>query len=322
MIPKPILLVAAVACAAGLLTTDVSSAAPLTVTWGAQGKGGALATASGTELPPGCLVRLGYFDIALSDVQEIGWDPVALERHFTELARASTGEFDGQNFGVAGSFAHTFPGDSAHLPAVLSTRTICVWALDAGTLAEASQLGIFTSKAWRLSTGLLGGAIWDLSQTEADGVIVGSISPTESPTLGGQMLQLTSIGGMQDFSDEDRDGVPALLEEALGMNPNHPDGTLMPQAVDLGFASEPFIGYRFRRPAGATMVSSVVHETSNFRYTVEVSDDLRRWRVDPEACRIHGITPAGDGYETITLRPPLNQALRPDFFRLKVERRR
>ena len=69
------------------------------------------------------------------------------------------------------------------------------------------------------------------------------------------------------------------------------------------------------------MVSSVVHETSRFRYTVEVSDDLRSWRVDPEACRIHSITPAGDGYDTVTLRPPLNQSVRPDFFRLKVERR-
>lgn len=322
MIPNPFLLVAATVCAAGLLIAEHASAAPLTVTWGAQGRGGALATASGAELPPGCLVRLGYFDISLSDVQEIAWDPVALERHFTELARAATGQFDGQEFGVSGSFAHTFPGDSARLPSVLSTRTVCVWALDAGTLAEASQLGVFTSPEWRVSTGLLGSTIWDLSQTGTNGVVVGSISPTQSPTLGGQMLQLTPIGSMQDFQDEDRDGVPALIEEALGMDPNRPDGALMPQAIDLGFASEPFIGYRFRRPAGATMVSSVVHETPDFRYTVEVSDDLRRWRADPEVCRIHGIAPAGDGYETITLRPPLNKSLRPDFFRLKVERRR
>ena len=317
----PFLCAAAMIGAASLLTAVPASAAPLTVTWGAQGRGGALATASGEELRPGCLVRLGYFDISLSDVQEIAWDPTALERHFTELARSATGEFDGQDYGVAGSFAHTFPGDSAHLPSVLSSRTVCIWVLDAGTLVEASQLGVFTSPAWQVSSGLLGGAIWDLSQTEPDGVIVGSINPTESPTLGGQMLQLAGIGGMQDFSDEDRDGVPALIEEALGMDPNHPDGTLMPQAVDLGLAAQPFIGYRFRLPRGATMVSSVVHETSRFRYTVEVSDDLRSWRVDPEACRIHSITPAGDGYDTVTLRPPLNQSVRPDFFRLKVERR-
>ena len=319
MIPIAFLHGAALVCAAGLLAAT-ASAAPLTVTWGAQGEGGALASSTGTELPPGCLVRLGYFNISLSDVQEIAWDPATLEGHFTELARATTGEFDGTVFDAAGSFAQTLPADSAHLPAQLSSRTVCVWALNAGTLAEASELGVFTSSAWQVQTGWVGSLIWDLSQVEEDGLIVGSFSPTASPTLGGQMLQLASIGDRRDASDDDRDGVPALVEEALGMDPNQADSWLMPEAVTLGQGTQPLVGYRFRRPAGATIVSSVVHEGAGFRYTVEVSDNLQDWRVDPAACHVHQVAPAGDGYELVTLRPPLNVAQRPDFYRLKVER--
>jgi hypothetical protein len=319
MIPTSFLHGAALVGVAGLLAAS-AAAAPLTVTWGAQGDGGALATAAGTELPPGCLVRLGYFNISLSDVQEIAWDPAALEGYFTELARATTGEFDGTPFNVAGSFAHALPADSAHLPSQLSSRTVCMWALNAATLAEATELGIFTSSSWQVQSGWVGSLIWDLSQVEADGLIVGSFSPTASPTLGGQMIQLTSITGMRDASDDDRDGVAALLEEALGMDPNQADAWLMPEAVLLGQGSQPLVGYRFRRPAGANVLSSVVHEAAGFRYTVEVSDDLQHWRVDPTACQVHEVAPAGQGYEIVTLRPPLSLAGRPDFYRLKVER--
>lgn len=319
MIPISFLHGAALLCAAGLLTAT-AAAAPLTVTWGAQGEGGALAGSSGTELPPGCLIRLGFFNISLSDVREIAWDPGALESHFTELARASTGDFDGTGFGIAGSFAQTLTADSAHLPGQLSARTVCMWALNAASLAEASELGIFTSRSWQVQSGWVGSLIWDLSQVEADGLIVGSFSPTASPTLGGQMIQLAGITGMRDSSDEDRDGVAALLEEALGMDPNQADAWMMPEAVALGQGSRPLIGYRFRRPAGATVVSSVVHEAAGFRYTVEVSDDLQSWRVDPAACQVHEVAAAANGYEIITLRPPLNLAQRPDFYRLKVER--
>jgi hypothetical protein len=319
MIPTSFLHGAALVCAAGLLAAT-ASAAPLTVTWGAQGEGGALASSSGVELPPGCLVRLGYFNISLTDVQEIAWDPAALEGHFTELARATTGEFDGTAFGVTGTFAQTLPADSVHLTSQLSTRTVCMWALNAASLAEASELGIFTSSSWQAQSGGVGGLTWDLSQIEADGLIVGSFSPTASPTLGGQMIQLAGITDMRDASDEDRDGVAALLEEALGMDPNQADAWLMPEAVTLGQGAQPLVGYRFRRPAGATVVSSVVHEAAGFRYTVEVSDDLQHWRVDSSACQVHQVAAAGNGYEIVTLRPPLSATNRPDFYRLKVER--
>lgn len=294
--------------------------APLTITWGAQGAGGALATSAGAELPSGCLVRLGFFDQSLTEVQRSAYDVGFLDRHFTELARATTGEFDGTRFDVAGSFAQTFPADSAHLPPTLVNRTVVVWACNASSLAEATEIGIFTSSSWQLSNGLVGGLIWDLSQIEAGGLVLGSFSPTQSPTLGGQMNQLVSLRALSDDSDEDADGVPALLEDAFGMDATRPDAVLMPHIVTIGIGTQPLAGYRFRRPAGATIHSSAVQEAGGFRYTVEVSEDLRRWRVDPSVSYVHLIEAAGDGYETVTLRPPLNLTLRPDFYRLKVER--
>jgi hypothetical protein len=315
----------AIALAAAVLAVggpgaSTSLAAPLTVTWGAQASGGALATSHGVELPPGCLVRLGYFDASLSQVQESAWDPAALEGLFTELARSTTGTFDGTQFAIPGSFAQSFTADSSHLPPLLAHRTLCLWALDAPSLAEAREIGIFTSSAWNLTTGQVGSLIWDLNQVEADGMIVGSFSPTQSPTLGGQMNQLTSLASLRDSADTDRDGVVALIEEALGMDAARPDADLLPELVVLAHGTQPLTGYRFRRPAGGTVVSAAVYEAAGFRYTVEVSDDLTRWRVDPAVCRVHDLSPAGHGYEVVTLRPPLSGADRPDFYRLKVER--
>jgi hypothetical protein len=312
-------LAAAVLGATGL-GASASLAAPLTVTWGAQASGGALATSHGVELPPSCLVRLGYFDASLSQVQESAWDLAALEVLFTELARATTGEFDGTQFHIAGSFAQSFSADSSHLPPLLAHRTLCLWACDAPSLAEAGEIGIFTSSAWNLTTGQVGSLIWDLSQVEPDGTVVGSFSPTQSPTLGGQMNQLTSLGALRDTSDTDRDGVVALIEEALGMDVTLPDAELLPELVVLAHGTQPLTGYRFRRPAGGIVVSAAVYEAAGFRYTVEVSDDLTSWRVDPTVCRVHDLSPAGHGYEIVTLRPPISGVDRPDFYRLKVER--
>lgn len=296
------------------------SAAPLTVTWGAQAEGGALATSAGQELPSGCLIRLGYFGHSLTHVQESAWDVASLDSHFTELARATTGEFGGTQLDVAGTFAQMIAADSTTLPPLLVNRTLCVWACNAPALQTATEIGIFTSSTWQMSVGQVGGIVWDLSQIEAEGLIVGSFSPTQSPTLGGQMNQLTSVNALRDASDSDSDGAAFLLEEAFGMDPGLPDAVLMPEVVILGDTFPPLSGYRFRRPAGGLVLNGAIYDAAGFRYTVEVSDDLKNWRVDPASCQVHELRPIGDGYEIVTLRPSPTTADRPDFFRLKVER--
>lgn len=300
----------------GLVSPAV--AGPVSVTWGAQSEGSALATASGRELPPGCLVRLGYFNLPLDHVRETAWDPVYLDACFTEIARASIGEFAGSLLDLPGSFAHTFAADSIDLPKQLANRTVCAWAIDATAPAQATEVGIFTSPAWTVEPGHFGATIWDLGQIEPAGLIVGSHSPTRSPTLGGQMNQLASIHNLWDASDLDRDGAPGLLEDAFGMNPEHPDAPLMPALVWLDSAG--IVGYRFRCLAGGAQVSSAVYETAEFRYTVEVSTDLRHWRIDPAACQLHDRQSAGQGFELLTLRPTPRLSGTPDFYRLKVER--
>lgn len=295
---------------------------PLSVTWGAQSAGGALATADGRELPPGCLVRLGFFDLPLARVQETAWDPVFLDAHFTEIARSAVGQFAGAALDVSGGFAHTFASESLRLIPQIANRPLCVWAFNAATPAEATETGIFTSPVWNIRLNHLGSLIWDLSQIDPSGLVVGALSPTESPTLGGQMNQLASIYHLWDQSDLDRDGVTSLLEDAFGMNPDAPDAGLLPALVVVEEGgTQGTLGYQFRCVSGGTQVSAVVYETVDFRYLVEVSNDLRNWRVDPAACQLHNRHPAAAGFDLLTLRPTPSLSSSPDFYRLKVERR-
>jgi len=150
--------------------------------------------------------------------------------------------------------------------------------------------------------------------------VVGSFSPTQSPTLGGQMNQLASVDLLADASDMDRDGVEFLLEQAFGMDQELPDGELMPAVVVVETAGQMQTGYRFRRPAGGMVVDAATYEGGSFRYTVEVSDDLQNWRIDPGACLLHESAPAADGFEVVTLCPSPRTTDVPDFYRLKVER--
>ncbi|MFN0128732.1 MAG: hypothetical protein ACKV19_18840 [Verrucomicrobiales bacterium] len=304
---------------------------PLSVTWGAQAAGGALATADGRELPPGCLVRLGFFDLPLARVQETAWDPVFLDEHFTEIARSAIGQFAGAALDVSGGCAHTFPVDSLRLTSQISNRPLCVWAFNAASPAEATETGIFTSPSWNIRLSQVGSLIWDLSQIDPSGLVVGALSPTQSPTLGGQMNQLARIYHLWDQSDVDRDGVTSLLEDAFGMNPEAPDAGLLPALIVLDEewtqgpqpteGTQGTLGYQFRCVSGGTQVSAVVYETTDFRYLVEVSNDLRNWRVDPAACQLHNRYPAAPGFDVLTLRPTPSLSSTPDFYRLKVERR-
>jgi|GEM_PF-3517659 len=305
---------------AACLLPAIAPAAPLSVTWGAQGSGAALATATGQELPSGCLVRLGFFDQSVSQLQESAWDLGFLERHFTEIARTHTGEFDGTQFAVAGSFAQTFALDSAQLPSGTSNRSLWVWACNASEAPAATEIGLFTHADWKLNSSLVGGLIWDLNQVEADGLVVGSTSPTQSPTLGGQMNQLSDLGVLWDAADSDRDGVQNLLEEALGMNLAAPDSQLMPEVIVLENAGQTQPGYRYRRPIDGQAVNATTYEGGDFRYIVEVSDDLQNWRTDPYACQVHDTVPTGDGFEVVTLYAAAPHAPTvPAFYRLKVE---
>jgi len=300
----------------------IAAAGPLSLTWGAQGPGAALASAAGKELPPGCLVRLGFFDQPLHLVQEKAWDPAALEPHFTELARAHTGQFDGRQFTITGSFAQTMALNSSQLPPSLAQRTFCVWAGNSSSLTTATEIGIFSSSKWKLSSNQVGGLVWDLGQVEEDGIIVGLSSPTQSPTLGGQMNQLISVQTLLDTSDADGDGVERLLEEALGMNPALADADWMPAAVELELSGQVQPGYRYRRPTAGTPVNGATYAAAGFLYTVEVSDDLKTWRTDPSACMVFETEPAGEGFEIATLGAAPGAASIPEFYRLKVERNR
>jgi hypothetical protein len=112
------------------------------------------------------------------------------------------------------------------------------------------------------------------------------------------------------LADADADGIPTLMECALGLDPgqrDHPSS--MPEGGLTSLAGDSCMTLSFRR----------LRLESDLRYSVEVSPDLRNWA---EATTGIG-EPAdnGDGTETVTMRGPVITKDAPQgFMRLKVGR--
>lgn len=305
---------------AGVFTAQ-ACAAPFTVTWGAQNAGGALASADGSELPPGCLVRLGLFDQPLDHIHNLAWNVTALESHFSELARSRIGEFDGENFSIAGAFARRTTIELAPTAVFSEGQQVCVWVCNAPGLAAATEIGIFSSPDWLLYSGQFGAVIWDLSQVGSDGICVGSSGTKLSTTLGGPVQQLASLAVLADASDQDGDGVVRLLEEAFGMNAQAADPMLLPAAVLLDDHGTARPGFRYRRRIAGAALNPAIYESIGFRYTIEVSDDLNLWKVEPSACQEVAVTPLDGDMELVTLSAASDDSRRHRFFRVRVVRR-
>ena len=117
--------------------------------------------------------------------------------------------------------------------------------------------------------------------------------------------------GAHPFSDFEQDGIPNLLEFALGSDPTTRDLALLPQpgmqAVEVDEQTSEYLTLTYRRR----------RDTPPLSYTVEVSSDLSDWQPTP-----HQIGPPvdnGDGTDSITVRDlqPIASGVRR-FIRLAV----
>ncbi len=304
---------------ASALCCSTAIAAPLTITWGAQNAGGALGTAGGQELAAGSLVRLGVFDMPAEQVADLAWNPSALDAHFTELARATIGDFGGESFPVSGAFAAVSPLESTELPLKLSEQPLCIWATNSSDLNSASEIGIFSDPSWTLSLGQFGALSWDLSQVNATDVWVGSLGGV-SPTLSGPIHFLEKLQTLKDKTDLDADGAVRLLEEAFGMNPDTADSQLLPALQMLGQSGDTRPTLLFRRHGEGTVINPAIYESEGFRYIVETSSDLQHWEVDPTSCTQNSVSPLSGGLELVTLCVATENAGSQRFFRVRVER--
>lgn len=96
-------------------------------------------------------------------------------------------------------------------------------------------------------------------------------------------------------ADTDFDGMPQLLEFALGGDPNAADSSLLPtqQIVDENGAS--YLEIHFTRPQGLTGIS----------YAAQTTSDLGNWPSDSSGVDAPTLVTNGDGSETVRYRRSL-----------------
>lgn len=97
-----------------------------------------------------------------------------------------------------------------------------------------------------------------------------------------------------DTADTDNDGIPQLIEFALGGDPNLNDLSISPRLQTVQVAGETYLELQITRPTGL----------SGIAYTAQTTTDLNSWPNDSAGVLNANPSPVdnGDGTETVTYR--------------------
>lgn len=141
------------------------------------------------------------------------------------------------------------------------------------------------------------------------------LDPVGGLTPGKTNLPVTDPG-----EDPDGDGLPTLLEKALGMNPMRSDYEDYPIAsgtVTVG--TETFATFHYARIPGGSGTTGVDYTADGITYTVESAADLQTWQTLGNNLIVVSVTPAGN-VEKVVVRhaSESTSAGAPLYFRLKV----
>jgi hypothetical protein len=283
-------------------------AVPVSLVFSAQSSGGGLGDASGNELPPGCRVLAGSFDLTPAQVSAAATDQFTLFAAFRSYGSAVIGTFNGTPKNVSGGFSAQVTVDSA----VAGGRRIYLWAFNAPTPGLATSHVLVSSPAWVMpGFGSLTCEVSQVPTADPAAVFIATrATGVTSPTLGGLLNRAVPLAHPDD-SDHDHDGVPALVEWATGSDP--------------AIASPPPMTYQsgslnFPRRSGSTG-STTDFTTTALRYVVQTSEDLGDWvTFDSAVVGSSSIAPRASGMELLTLNFPAGQGP-ARFWRLLVTRR-
>jgi len=180
------------------MSTAVQAAS---VVWSATING--LDSSSGADLAAGSLVRVGTFDITDAEILANAFNIPFLDAHFTQFGSAVIG--DGGR--PAGHFSTISNNNSATATALTGSQ-IYVWAFASGTVATATEHGVFympkaTDADWQFPVNLGGFTILGLDDlTDAASsttlraearVVIGSFGPGTSDSTGKPNFTLLAV---------------------------------------------------------------------------------------------------------------------------------
>lgn len=286
----------------------VCRAVPVTLVFSAQSSGGGLGDAGGNELPQGCRVLAGSFDLTPAQVTAAGADQFTLFAAFRSYGSAVIGTFNGTPQNVSGGFSAGVTVDSA----VAGGKRIYLWAFNAASPGEATEHVLLSSPDWIMPG--FGSLTCEVSQVPAADpaavVIATRSAGVTSPTLGGLLNRAVPLAH-PDGSDHDGDGMPALVEWATGSNP------AVPGPPPLSYQADSLIFPRRSGSAG----SATDFTTSTLRYVVQTSENLSDWETfDAALVDSSSVAPGASGIEFVALNfTPAQRPIR--FWRLQVTRR-
>ena len=114
------------------------------------------------------------------------------------------------------------------------------------------------------------------------------------------------VGG--DHADPDHDGIPNILEFALGGDPKSHDPDLLPHGEVKAIGSDRYLTFSYTRRPPADGVT----------YLPESTTDLINWNDNPAQFTTNSITPLGGGLEKVEIRLATPVPGGPNFIRLKA----
>ena len=317
-----------VICGLALLGQGPAHADPQTINWSAQNPGAALGSADGNPLSAGAVVRLGYFLLTSEEIEQNFFDLAFLDSQFVEVGREGVGNFGAilygnrvetkpASFDVPGAFAQTITIEADLIP--LDAR-FYIWAMDAESIPNVSQHGLFSSSDWMLTSLTPTAFQWGIENVDPSSdrdVYLATRGPEPSPEVGGLLNKLTLLDanpGAGDNDDPDGNGIVALLEEAFMASPQNAH-------AHLPHMTAPDVLTYFRKPEG-TGSGWDHYRAGDLEYLVEASTNLEEWEPASETIDLdeESLTTLASGAERVLLRfsRPVEQG---HYFRVRVLRR-
>jgi hypothetical protein len=210
------------------------------------------------------------------------------------LSSASTDDYEITGFDV--------DGQSVRIPAGSSTAEILVspkYDINYPEGTESLTLKISPDPAYTMMEySSATGSIADSSPYEWWSYQMGVLISNQSPSL-----------------DTDKDGMPNLLEMALGRDPNLPDS---PNAIKEGIDSEGYLTLTYKRWTGGTVSGDGSYAQYGVTYRPQASSTLELADWSSSSIQVVSITDTGDGMEEVVVRDTQSRSQPRRFMRISV----